>query len=42
MRMTLLMLVGATGVSAQRTPANIPIRPLGAVVQTSALTFQPF
>lgn len=30
----------AAPVSAQRTPANVPIRPLGAVVQTSALTFQ--
>ena len=30
----------AAPLSAQRTPATVPIRPLGAVVSTSAITFQ--
>jgi hypothetical protein len=36
----LLLCFAAARLPAQRTPANVPIRPLGAVVQTSAMTFQ--
>jgi hypothetical protein len=38
--MTVRGLFLASSLRAQRPPANVPIRPLGAVVQTSVLTFQ--
>src|SRR5689334_2045187 len=39
-RMTVLGLAFAAPISAQRAPANVPIRPLGAVVSTSTISFQ--
>ena len=35
-----VLAIAAAPLSAQRAPANVPIRPLGVVVSTSAITFQ--